>query len=553
MATSQSYYSLKEVANRTGLPLQRLRQYQRENPDLIPTSHTQNGKRYPSEALAAFLRIDYEKQVDALRKLPERLADVENRLFSLESATDGEEQAEAMSTLRSDLHVLQTAVKGLSERINLEEIESKVLRLADTADNLVATALAEGELAGDLEWIQALYRGFYPEDEPPHWLGHLQRRLDHVERLLHQSRTKDRSVEQRVQKALSGTGTLHDLQPTHHMTPEELCSQLQQEEFFLNLATATKILTGLRTHRILVLEGPPGSGKSRLTRLLSRTFGTKGEYTEISLGPDVTTYDLIGGMGLRDGSLVPHLGSLTDAILRSFENNGVHWLILDEINRADISRILDPILASLTLQDAAAIRHPFIFQDSAQPSARIPMPGSFRILGSINTIDKEHLYSFSNALARRVAFVPVLQPERSAEKQAILLRLHQGSLRSNPAAIRPKQIDAHIEKILRLAGRLRSISSRPPMREFRVCNVSTGLLISIAETFLQHAISSPAGSRRRFQTALDHAFSDCFLSQQPIHGYELLHQLSREVFQPEWAFPECTKKLSQIKSRLLAY
>ncbi len=92
------------------------------------------------------------------------------------------------------------------------------------------------------------------------------------------------------------------------------------------------------------------------------------------------------------------------------------WLVIDEFNRAPIDLALGEALTALG--GSGRLRVPI---DGG--SAELPLPQDFRIIGTLNSFDRNYLNQISEALKRRFSFIEVLPPTRArrAEEQAIVL------------------------------------------------------------------------------------------------------------------------------------
>jgi DNA polymerase III delta prime subunit len=92
------------------------------------------------------------------------------------------------------------------------------------------------------------------------------------------------------------------------------------------------------------------------------------------------------------------------------------WLIIDEFNRAPIDLALGEALTALG--GSGALRVPVDGR-----SEELPFPKDFRIIGTLNSFDRNYLNQISEALKRRFAFIEVPPPtrKRRREEQAIVL------------------------------------------------------------------------------------------------------------------------------------
>ena len=83
-----------------------------------------------------------------------------------------------------------------------------------------------------------------------------------------------------------------------------------------------------------------------------------------------------------------------------------HWLIIDEFNRAHIDTALGEALTTLGGSQALLVN----CEDSTY--RKLPIPKDFRIIGTLNSFDRNYLNQISEALKRRFSFVEVLPPSR---------------------------------------------------------------------------------------------------------------------------------------------
>lgn len=107
--------------------------------------------------------------------------------------------------------------------------------------------------------------------------------------------------------------------------------------------------------------------------------------------------------------------SLEDRAEREYQG---HWLIIDEFNRAPIDTALGEALT--TLSDGEALLVPI---DGTY--VKVPLPRDFRIIGTLNSFDRNYLNKLSEALKRRFAFIEILPPTRArreAEQKIVLYK-----------------------------------------------------------------------------------------------------------------------------------
>jgi MoxR-like ATPase len=180
--------------------------------------------------------------------------------------------------------------------------------------------------------------------------------------------------------------------------------------------TFPSLAAALNAGKHAILIGPPGTGKTTLAEDLARHAFDQGYtrgFVSVTATADWTTFDTIGGyMPTPSGELVFRPG----VFLRAIREN--KWLIIDEINRADIDKAFGELFTVLSGQGVA-----LPYERGGRPIRILP-PGQvpqsdndyvlhrgWRILGTMNVYDKASLFAMSNAFMRRFAFVDVDVPE----------------------------------------------------------------------------------------------------------------------------------------------
>lgn len=188
-------------------------------------------------------------------------------------------------------------------------------------------------------------------------------------------------------------------------------------------AIVAQLVAAVNAGRHVVLMGLPGTGKTTLAIGLARAAqgaGLTNGYLLATATGDWTTFDTIGGLvPSADGTLRFAEG----VVLRALRED--RWLILDELNRADIDRAFGPLLTVLA---GAAVDLPTVTVDGrplriepAHERGGLDADGAvyrvgrhWRIIGTMNTLDRAALFSFSLAFARRFAFVLAPAPDSAA-------------------------------------------------------------------------------------------------------------------------------------------
>lgn len=170
----------------------------------------------------------------------------------------------------------------------------------------------------------------------------------------------------------------------------------------------------LQERRFVILQGPPGTGKTRMAlKLLREEYAGRGRLVQFHAN---TTYEnFIGGLapvqdqgetGLR---FSPRRGHLMEAIAEA--GDGKYLLVIDEINRADLAKVLGEAL--LLFEPGDPDREVTLPYDFGEPiGTRLRLPQGLHVLGTMNTADRS-IALVDVAVRRRFAFVD-LWPDHQA-------------------------------------------------------------------------------------------------------------------------------------------
>lgn len=208
------------------------------------------------------------------------------------------------------------------------------------------------------------------------------------------------------------------LQPGELMLPSE-----DEEKPLIGLDEPfERAVAALRAGKHVILYGPPGTGKTELAEMICARLiaEPRNHFLFTTATSDWTTFDTIGGYVPAPGAGAHFVLDFQPGIVTRALQSG-KWLIIDEINRADVDKAFGELF---TLLSGKSVRLPYrvrvgdeykdvVLGDlNREDHYGIPMGSEWRLIGTLNTFDKASLYQLSYAFMRRFAFVEVACPPR---------------------------------------------------------------------------------------------------------------------------------------------
>lgn len=209
----------------------------------------------------------------------------------------------------------------------------------------------------------------------------------------------------------------------------------------------------------LMLYGPPGTGKTSLARHIAGSL-PGGQWTLVTGSSDWSSQDIIGGyqpVGGGDVDFVPGI------LLRAFDQP----LIIDELNRCDIDKVIGPLFTVLSGQQTTLPYRTDLSDKNSQPYTILPKPKvgaaehefapgpAWRLIATINSIDKASLYQMSYALSRRFGWVYVDAPTDLAGFVAAFVA------KTDPAAPDPAGQPCPLAEVWAAINQARAIGPAP--------------------------------------------------------------------------------------------
>jgi 5-methylcytosine-specific restriction protein B len=181
-------------------------------------------------------------------------------------------------------------------------------------------------------------------------------------------------------------------------------------EFLLPEITEAAVFDLLMTRRFVVIQGPPGTGKTRMAlQVLGREYHGQGQVVQFH--PNTTYESFVGGLApISSGNqlgvqFAPQPGYLMNAAKAAKAiAPKPYLLVIDEINRADLAKVMGEAIYLLESDDAQrpALHMPF---DFGEPFGQeFALPANLHILGTMNSADRS-IAILDVAIRRRFAFV----------------------------------------------------------------------------------------------------------------------------------------------------
>lgn len=186
---------------------------------------------------------------------------------------------------------------------------------------------------------------------------------------------------------------------------------------------ATQIDRALRSGKHIILTGAPGSGKTELAKQICEHY-IDHQYALVTATDDWSTFDTIGGYQPdQEEQLTFRPGVFLQRFLRQTNppRPTNEWLIIDELNRADIDKAFGSLFSALTgnnvmlpFENAGGqielVGAPEHYGYKPITAHHYYIPPDWRMIATMNTADKSSLYRMSYAFMRRFAYISVPTP-----------------------------------------------------------------------------------------------------------------------------------------------
>ena len=177
------------------------------------------------------------------------------------------------------------------------------------------------------------------------------------------------------------------------------------DELTLPVEFLEEIETLLEDKKQVVFQGPPGTGKTFVAQKLARHLaGSEDRVTLVQFHPSYAYEDFVQGFrpSISDSGQPGFKltdGPLIRAAKSAEETDAKHFLIIDEINRGNLARILGELYFLLEYRDEE-----ISLQYQGDRKGKFSLPDNLYIIGTMNTADRS-IALVDLALRRRFYFV----------------------------------------------------------------------------------------------------------------------------------------------------
>ena len=208
---------------------------------------------------------------------------------------------------------------------------------------------------------------------------------------------------------------------------DEIDFEQVSDELLCDVSFLEEIVALLKDKGQVILYGPPGTGKTYFARRLAwaltdiaddEEYEENGPYSLVQFHPAYSYEDFFEGFRPAvddDGQMTYQLtpGPLVRLAERAADHpDELHVMVIDEINRANLPRVLGELLYLLEYRDEWT-------HTQYRPVDGFVLPSNLWIIGTMNTADRS-IALIDAAMRRRFHFVPLF-PNRPPTKDLLQL------------------------------------------------------------------------------------------------------------------------------------
>jgi len=165
------------------------------------------------------------------------------------------------------------------------------------------------------------------------------------------------------------------------------------------------LISYLQERKYIILQGPPGTGKTFLAEKIASKMKADEiieDYETIQFHSSVAYEDFIEGIrpNTKSDQLLfkENIGPFIRCVEKSKQSEKGYLLIIDEINRGDIAKILGEAIFLLEPGEKRKI--------TLRSGKKVEMPDNFYLVGTMNTADRT-IAMLDFAIRRRFAFIDI--------------------------------------------------------------------------------------------------------------------------------------------------
>jgi len=150
----------------------------------------------------------------------------------------------------------------------------------------------------------------------------------------------------------------------------------------------------IEKHGQIILSGPPGTSKSYLCQELAKKYSS---HTKIQFHPQYTYQQFVGGYVVEKDKVVFRKGLLLNLLDQIKGGEKTHLLIIDEINRANVSQVFGEVIQCLDRDMDVSIH-------VDGNLTKIKLPQNLHIIATMNSSDRT-IGTLDHAVRRRFLHV----------------------------------------------------------------------------------------------------------------------------------------------------
>lgn len=187
-------------------------------------------------------------------------------------------------------------------------------------------------------------------------------------------------------------------------------------DLFMAPETLETILARLKRKKAVILQGPPGVGKTFVAKRLAYAHMEERDEKRVVMvqfHPSYAYEDFVQGYRPSERGLERRDGVFYRFVRLARNNPDKDWFfIIDEINRGNLAKIFGELLM-LIEADKRGVRHAIPLTYSESAAETFHLPENLYFIGTMNTADRS-LAMVDYALRRRFSFV-TLHPELDSQ------------------------------------------------------------------------------------------------------------------------------------------